>query len=272
MSTDLDKLQGTWTVTSFEIDAQELSSPALDGSFITIKKTAFKSAGMGSTYEGTIEIDDTKKPKIFDLLFKAGPEKGNRNLGIYKLDGDQWTICLATRGDKRPRKFATEPGSGIALETLKRGPASKSKTAPKSKPAVKKSTQLAEGEAASGAPTELEGDWAMISAVFNGAPLEKSMVTWCKRSTKGDITTVTAGTQVMLKASFTLDGSSSPKRIDYRNLAGVSKGKTQAGIYELPGDDLRICMAAPGSPRPTAFESKRGDGRSFTTWLRLSKK
>ena len=44
-----------------------------------------------------------------------------RNRGIYTLDGDTWTICLATRGDARPRSFATRPDTGYALETLERG-------------------------------------------------------------------------------------------------------------------------------------------------------
>ena len=42
-------------------------------------------------------------------------------------------------------------------------------------------------------------------------------------------------------------------------------------ILDLSGDTLRICMAAPGKPRPTDFFSKAGDGRSYTTW-RLTKK
>ena len=76
---------------------------------------------MGAAYEGRVEIDESAKPKAIDLVFTAGPEKGNRNVGIYKLAGHKWTLCLATRGELRPTKFATIAASGLALQTLERG-------------------------------------------------------------------------------------------------------------------------------------------------------
>jgi hypothetical protein len=33
----------------------------------------------------------------------------------------------------------------------------------------------------------------------------------------------------------------------------------QTAIYSLDGDTLKICSTAAGKPRPTKFESKRGD-------------
>jgi uncharacterized protein (TIGR03067 family) len=120
MPNDLQKLQGTWNITSLEIDGQRMPAGAFSGSKVVIKGQKFTSLGMGVTYKGTVELDAEKKPKLFDLIFTAGPEKGNRNLGIYKLDGDRWTICLATRGTARPNEFATKPGTGVALETLER--------------------------------------------------------------------------------------------------------------------------------------------------------
>jgi uncharacterized protein (TIGR03067 family) len=153
MPTDLDKLQGTWDVTSLEADGQKM--PALPGAKIMVKGRRFTSIAMGATYEGTVEIDQRKKPKTLDLVFTAGPEKGNRNVGIYKLDAAVWTICLATRGDTRPRTFATKAGTGLALETLEREGAG-----PKT---AKKKTA---GSATASTPaTALEGDWAMVSGV-----------------------------------------------------------------------------------------------------------
>ena len=78
-----------------------------------------------------------------------------------------------------------------------------------------------------------------------------------------------AGPQVMLKATFTPGHSTKPATIDYVNLAGAAKGKSQSGIYELSGDTLRVCMSAPGGPRPSDFSSKPGDGRSYTVWQRM---
>ena len=72
------------------------------------------------------------------------------------------------------------------------------------------------------------------------------MVKFCKRVTRGNVTAVYAGPQVFLKAKFTLDDSKDPHNLDYVNLQGASAGKSQAGIYELSGATLKICMSAPG--------------------------
>src|SRR5262249_36844784 len=124
--------------------------------------------------------------------------------------------------------------------------------------------------APTGPATELEGDWEMVSAVFNGAPMDESAVKWCKRTIRGNVTTVTAGPQVFLKAKFTLDSSKDPGFVDYLNLGGPSAGKSQEGIFELNDNILKICVSAPGKPRPTDFSSNPRDGRSFTVWRRSS--
>ena len=274
MPSDIDKLQGTWNVTSLEADGQEIPATVFSGARIVIKGTRFKSLGMGATYEGSVELDSSTKPKAFDLLFTAGHARGHRNLGIYKLSGDKWTICLATRGNERPAKFATAAGTGFALETLERGTVASQTTKKKSR----RTRTLSSSEAATQhnftptrSATELEGEWAMVSAVFNGVAMDQAMVKWCKRFTRGDVTRVVAGPQVFLNASFTLDNSTKPPAIDYANLEGPTQGKSQAGIFELNGDALKICMSAPGQPRPANFSSKPGDNRSYTTWRLLKK-
>jgi uncharacterized protein (TIGR03067 family) len=109
----------------------------------------------------------------------------------------------------------------------------------------------------------------MIGAVFNGAAMDKKMMDWVKRTTRGNLTTVMAGPQIMVKATFTL--SADLRDIDYMNVDGVNKGKTQAGIFDLKDDTLQICMAPPGAARPSDFSSKAGDNRSFTTWRLVQK-
>jgi uncharacterized protein (TIGR03067 family) len=251
-----------------------MPAAAFDGSTIVIKGNTFRSVGMGAAYAGTVELDQRKKPKAFRLLFTAGHAAGTRNAGIYKLDGDRWTICLAARGSKRPVRFATKPGTGFALETLERRDAVRKTRRAKAQPAQAAggSTPAAAAErhaAPSAAATAWEGEWAMVAAVLNGVAMGQDMVKWCQRITRGDVTSVVAGPQVMLKARFTLDHSKTPPAVDYVNLVGGSKGKTQAGIFELSGDTLSVCMAGPRRPRPTGFSSKPGDGRSYTTWRRV---
>jgi uncharacterized protein (TIGR03067 family) len=91
--------------------------------------------------------------------------------------------------------------------------------------------------------------------------MDESLVKWVKRVTQGNETTVLAGPNVMMKAEFTIDASTSPKSIDYLN-----KGKGQRGIYEFEGNVLKIYMAAPGSPRPARFEASPKVGSTLTIW------
>ena len=234
MPTDLDKLQGAWNITSLETDGRKMAAEAVDGPTIVIEGTSFTSAGMGATYEGTMKVDETKKPKTFDLLVTAGHAAGTRHLGIYKLDGKSWTICLAASGKRRPEKFATKAGTGLMLETLERGSAARktAKAKPHPKPATGSPAKGADadpGATPSGAATPLEGEWAMVAAVFNGAVMAENMVKWCRRITRGNTTSVVAGPQTMLKATFTLDASREPQEIDYVNLEGANARKPAGG-------------------------------------------
>jgi len=255
MPDDIDLLQGTWNVTDLEVDGQKMPEEMLGTAQIVIKGTRFTSTGMGAVYEGSIELGGSKKPRHLTMHFDAGPEKGNKNLGIYEFKGETLRICLATRGTERPARFATQPGTGFALETLTKGRARK-RAAPKTTTPT----------APSGPATEVEGEWRVVSAVSNGVPMEQSAVQWVKRKTVGDETTIYTGPQMMMQMKFTCDPSKSPKTIDYVNTGGMNKGKNQEGIYHREGKTLKVCMAAPGSPRPKEFESKAGDGRMLTVW------
>lgn len=259
---DIDLLQGTWTITTLEVDGQQMSAP--ESAHIVIKDNRFTSNGMGAEYAGTLELDASASPRRLDMKFDAGHAKGITNPGIYELKGNKLKLCLATGGTVRPKKFATTPGSGFALETLTRakGPAAKTKTKPRT------STKAAPAITSNAPATEIAGEWNLVSAVMDGTPMDQSMVKWVKRVTQGNQSTVTAGPQVMLKVEFTSDRSKSPRTIDYVNLAGANKGKAQAGIYEFEGELLRFCVAAPGTARPTKFESAKGDDRTLTVWKR----
>jgi len=255
---DLDLLQGAWTVTTLEMDGQQVPSEMLGGARIIVQGNRFSSTGMGATYEGTLELDASVVPRQIDMKFAAGPEKGNMNPGIYEVQGNTLKLCLATRGDARPSSFASAAGSGVAFETLTRESVFDPNKAPQSPEAV---------PATAGA-NELDGEWDLVSAVMDGKPMDNSMVKWVIRVSRGNQTTVYAGPQVMLKVEFTIDASTRPKAIDYVGLAGPNKGKAQKGIYEFEDGLLKMCVAAPDSVRPTAFRSVPGDGGTFTVWKR----
>jgi uncharacterized protein (TIGR03067 family) len=253
---DLEKLQGVWNIVALEADGKEVPAPTLAGARITIQGDHFTSNGMGSAYEGTIAIDASQTPGTFNFNFTVGPEKGNTSLGIYELNGDTWRICMTTRGGDRPRKFATQAGTGLVIETLKRssGAAAPDFANVHFEPVP-----------------ELTGEWSMVSGILDGVALEPAFTQSGRRVVEASEMTVFFGSQVYSKAKFTVDRSKSPRAIDLYNTQGGNAGKTQYGIYELNRETLKICYAAPGQERPRDFGSQHGDMRTFTVWSRAGK-
>jgi uncharacterized protein (TIGR03067 family) len=118
---------------------------------------------------------------------------------------------------------------------------------------------------------QLEGDWSMVSGEADGQSMPKEMVATGKRVAKDGETTITIGGQVYFKAKFSIDPTKKPKAIDYTMTEGPTKGKTHLGIYELDGDTLKFCFAAPGKDRPTEFTAKEGSERTLSVWKREKK-
>jgi len=107
---------------------------------------------------------------------------------------------------------------------------------------------------------QLQGEWTMVSGSRDGQAIPEEFLKGSKRVAKENETTVIVGGQLVMKAKFTLEPSSKPKTIDYAVTDGPNKGKTQLGIYELSGDQVKFCFSVPGGDRPTEFGTKPGDG------------
>ena len=246
---ELAKLQGTWKIVTMEIDGNKTPDNAVPESRMILKDDTFAMVSLGATlYRGNYRIDPSRTPKTLDIEFTEGPEKGNTALGIYELDGDNWKICLTVGAKERPKAFATAAGSGLALETLRREPPDAAAET------LKKELAL------------LDGEWTMVSVTADGQAIPEAIAKTGKRVAKGGETTVTIAGQLVMKAIYTIDPTKKPKTIDYTMTDGPTKGLKQYGIYEIDGETVRVCFAAPGKDRPSEFTSKPGDGHTLTAW------
>lgn len=115
---------------------------------------------------------------------------------------------------------------------------------------------------------QLEGEWSMVAGAASGVSLPEATVKTGKRVAKDGETTISFGGQLYFRAKFTIDPTKKPKAIDYAMTAGPTKGKTHLGIYELEGDTLKFCFAAPGKDRPTEFTADEGSQRTLSVWRR----
>jgi uncharacterized protein (TIGR03067 family) len=115
---------------------------------------------------------------------------------------------------------------------------------------------------------KLEGKWSMVSGEANGLSMPKETVKSGQRIAKDGETTITFGEQVYFKAKYRIDPTKKPKTIDYTMTEGPTKGKTHLGIYELDGDTIKFCFAAPGKDRPSEFTAKAGSQWTLSVWKR----
>jgi RNA polymerase sigma factor (sigma-70 family) len=116
---ELRKLEGHWKTLSLVVGDQNLSDKLPEDSAVRIKGDVMTPAG-NPEVAATLKIDPGKEPREIDLIFTAGEQKGRIHLGIYKLEGDFLTICLANPGTDRPTAFEGKQGPGVFLHVLKR--------------------------------------------------------------------------------------------------------------------------------------------------------
>jgi uncharacterized protein (TIGR03067 family) len=74
--------------------------------------------------------------------------------------------------------------------------------------------------------------------------------------------------KTIIQGNFKIDPTKKPKQSEATYTLGELKGKTVLGIYEVDGDNMRICYALPGQDRPTEFSSKPGSGHVLIVYKR----
>ena len=124
---DSEKLQGTWQLSSVEMNKQPIPLDDLKSgktvlvATLTVKGESYIFTLGEDRLEMTFKMDQTKTPKTMNMLIVAGPEKGKTYHAIYKLEDDTFTICRKFDPDEeRPTVFGTTPDSGLMLIVWKR--------------------------------------------------------------------------------------------------------------------------------------------------------
>lgn len=66
-------------------------------------------------------------------------------------------------------------------------------------------------------------------------------------------------------ATVTVDAGTTPKTFSLHFTEGPEAGHTNFGIYELDGDEWKICLNMTGGPAPAAFATSPGSGNALET-------
>ena len=114
---DLKKLEGDWTIESWVQFGQNVP---MDATW-TFKGDKYTLTMPANTEDGSIKIDQEKKPATIDLNITGGNCSGKDQPGIYKFDGESLLVCLAWPGTTdRPTEFTSTAANRTILVTLKR--------------------------------------------------------------------------------------------------------------------------------------------------------
>ena len=117
---DLEKLQGTWTVVSMEMDGKFLPDETRRKIKLTITGEHFTFDNGEDTHGGLYKVDPSKDPKELDIVITRGDEKGKVYLVSYKFEDGKMIQCMELSNQGRPREFTGKAGSGCALEIWQR--------------------------------------------------------------------------------------------------------------------------------------------------------
>lgn len=130
---------------------------------------------------------------------------------------------------------------------------------------------IALGVLAAGAPKEAlpDGNWQAVSMVVNAFQSPEGEVKATRLVIeKGAFRQEFAG-RLMRSGTVAFETTRTPHLIDFSFTGDDGKPETMAGVYELAGDRLTVCVARPGVPRAETLEARPDSGCIRTVYERI---
>ncbi|HWB10426.1 MAG TPA: erythromycin esterase family protein [Pirellulales bacterium] len=159
VAAEVARFQGDWVMASNESNGMKLPPARLqayrrsvNGDAYTITITDV--SGM-STIRGRFALHPESNPPAID----AEPENGDLMLGIYRIEGDELTLCLSLPGESRPTTFAAGATTRTTMTTWSRAkPAEAQQTVAEQISAAKKEFREKQMECAGRRQTAKDDD------------------------------------------------------------------------------------------------------------------
>lgn len=122
LAAELKQLQGNWRLISYENEEHKKALAKGSAWKLKVSGNSFRMT-IGTDKNATFTIDPTQSPKHLDRTFRYGdnPKSAKTTwLGIYKLEGEQLTLCHAMSKTERPTEFATKKGTRLKVLVFER--------------------------------------------------------------------------------------------------------------------------------------------------------
>ncbi|MBC8874602.1 MAG: TIGR03067 domain-containing protein [Planctomycetes bacterium] len=120
------ELQGSWDLQRIVLDGKPFPVQVKEVKFIFSKDRLTivppdENAESFPRQTLSFTLHPETNPKSIDTTNLDGSTKGMTLAGIYKIEGDSLTVCIATEsGAARPKSFESKEGSKLAVYTLQR--------------------------------------------------------------------------------------------------------------------------------------------------------
>ena len=151
---------------------------------------------------------------------------------------------LPRAGGQNPasKTFSTKPGTGIALETLKRGKSTKGKSS------ISENVVSVDDSSLPPA-TGIHGKWVIVSGAQDGLDMEPFMIKTGKRvATAAELKVSFAG-QVMVQAQYKTDNPRNPKTMDYvHHRRNAQRQDTNGNSARCKEEFSKFASASRGKP------------------------
>jgi uncharacterized protein (TIGR03067 family) len=94
----------------------------------------------------------------------------------------------------------------------------------------------------------LQGTWTVLVRQRGGAPLAQPVVLDMKVVIQGDSLRFVQGERIATEWTFKIDPNQKPKTMDMTRTT-TKKGSAMLAIYDLQGDDLKLCYRSSRAPK-----------------------
>lgn len=117
---EVERFQGDWVMAASESAGVKLPPERFSTYRRTVKGDTYRIDIANDSGPVTVRGRFALNPKATPSTIDAAPEGGDVMLGIYKLEDDTLTLCMARSGEPRPTKFSADAESRATMTVWKR--------------------------------------------------------------------------------------------------------------------------------------------------------